>query len=378
MRGRLTRRELLRAGALAALAAACGSRREPEQSPPDEILAFHRESPVFDLHIDTLLWTRLMGYDLGERHTPLLPRAAFGGHMDLPRAAEAGLDGAVLGIVVNPQEVRPELMFPLRALARIESERGFEQTLSQLDLMRRTAERLSGAMRLALSGSELRAAIADGRFAALAGLEGAHGIEDELDNVRVAHRQGLRMLGLVHFQSSAAAHPMTAPDFDDQGLTPFGFDLLAEMESLGMVVDLAHVNRRGVDDALAAMKRPFVVSHTACRAVHDMARNLDDDQIRRVADRGGVVGIAMGRWFLGRPGLDSYLDHVDHAMRVGGTEAVALGSDWDGAITPVEGLEDVGGLPYVTWGLLERGWSTDAVRKVLGENALRVITEVCG
>lgn len=186
------------------------------------------------------------------------------------------------------------------------------------------------------------------------------------------------MIGLVHFQSSAAAHPMTAAEFDEQGLTAWGFDLIAEMESLRMVVDLAHVNARGVDDALDAMRRPFVVSHTACRALHDHRRNLSDDQIRRVAECGGVVGIAAGRSFLGRPGLGGFLDHVEHACRVGGAEAVAIGSDWDGAIVPNRGMEDVGALPLVTAGLLERGWSREDVRKVLGENALHVLTEVCG
>jgi membrane dipeptidase len=186
------------------------------------------------------------------------------------------------------------------------------------------------------------------------------------------------MIGLTHFQRSAAAFPMTVASFDDRGLTEFGFDLLAEMETLGIVVDLAHVNRRGVDDALGALRRPFVVSHSACRGLADFRRNLDDDQIRRIADAGGVVGIAAGRSFLGGDGLDAFLDHVEHARRVGGADAVALGSDWDGGITPVRGLEDVRGLPSVTQGLLARGWSDEDVRRLLGENALRVVTEVCG
>jgi membrane dipeptidase len=150
------------------------------------------------------------------------------------------------------------------------------------------------------------------------------------------------------------------------------------MERLGMLVDLAHVNGAGIEDALAMLRQPYVVSHTACRALHDVPRNLSDEQIRSVAEHGGVVGMAFGRSFLGRPGLAGLLDHLEHAIRVGGADAVALGSDYDGAIVPATGLGDVTVLPRITAGLLARGQSHETVRKVMGENALRVLTEVCG
>jgi membrane dipeptidase len=345
---------------------------------PSDVLAFHREIPVLDLHIDTLLWMRLFGYDIGKRHGNPLPRAAFFSHLDLPRAAEAGLDGAVFGLVVNPVRVEPELMRPLRILARLERGCGTEQTLATLDLLAAAERRHPERLAFARSGTEMREAIASGRFAALPCLEGAHGIEDRLENVHTAYASGLRMIGLVHFQRSAAAWPMTVPDFADRGLTPFGFELIAEMESLGMVVDLAHVNPPGIDDALGAMTRPFVVSHTACRGVHDDPRNLDDDTIRRIAERGGVIGLAVGRSLFGSSTLERYLDQLEHALRVGGEDAVAIGSDWDGAIVPAAGMEDVRSLPHVTHELLLRGWSQQVVRKVMGENILRVLTEVCG
>jgi len=321
---------------------------------------------------------RLLGYDVGKRHRPILPAAAFAWQMDLPRARDGGLDGAVLGIVVNPDEERPEQILPLSLLARVERGRGLPQTLETLDLLAAAARAQPGQLAFARSGTELREAVAAGRFAALAGLEGAHGIGDRLENLRSAWERGLRMLGLAHFQASAAAYPMTDSGSAGRGLTSFGRELVAEMEALRMVVDLAHVNARGVDDALGAMTQPCVVSHSACRAVHDHPRNLSDEQLRRIADRGGVVGLAVGREFLGPGGLDALLAHADHARRIAGDDALAIGSDWDGAIVPAPGLEDVTSLPFVTQGLLERGWKPDAVRKLLGENALRVITEVCG
>ena len=193
-----------------------------------------------------------------------------------------------------------------------------------------------------------------------------------------AFEKGLRMIGLTHFQASSAAYPMTVAEFDGNGLTPFGRDLIDEMERLGMVVDLAHVNYAGVDEALARMKRPFVVSHTACRALHDMRRNLEDEHIRAVAERGGVIGLCLARSFTGRPGVAGFVDHVEHAIRVGGADCVALGSDWDGAIVPVEGLGDVTGTPRITQELVARGHPPETVRKFLGQNALRVLTDVCG
>ncbi len=369
---------MLAGGAAGALAWSCGGSPPPLASVPAEIQAFHQESRVFDLHVDTLLWIRALGYDVAKRHRPVFPAAAFAWQMDLPRAREGGLDGAVLGIVVTPDEELPEQILPLRILARLEGGSGLPQTLETLDLLAATARAQPGQLAFARSGSELLSAIVAGRFAALAGLEGAHGIGDRLENVRTAWERGLRMIGLAHFQASAAAYPMTEPSHAKRGLTPFGFELVAEMESLGMVVDLAHVNARGVDDALGATKRPCVVSHSGCRSVHDHPRNLDDAQIRRIAEGGGVIGLAVGREFLGPGGLDALLAHAERAREQGGLDCVAIGSDWDGAIVPAPGLEDVRALPFVTQGLLARGWSPEAVRKLLGENALRVITEVCG
>src|SRR5262249_41147573 len=303
---------------------------------------------------------------------------AFGGHLDLPRAREGGLDGAVFGVVVSPDEERPEQIAPLKLLARVEGGHGLPQTLATLDLLAEAARAAPGELAFAKSGSELREAIAAGRFAALAGLEGAHGIGAGLDGVREAHARGLRMIGLTHFQASGAAYPMTEPSQAALGLTAFGFELVAEMEALRMVVDLAHVNARGVDDALSALHGPFVVSHSGCRSVHEHPRNLTDDQIRRVAQRGGVVGLAVGREFLGPGGLDAFVAHAERAREVGGEEVLAIGSDWDGAIVPAPGLEDVRALPLAPQALLEHGWRPESVRRLLGENALRVITEVCG
>jgi membrane dipeptidase len=345
-----------------------------------DILAFHRECLVLDLHIDTLLWVRLLGYDVARAHRNRLPYSPFAWHFDLERAAVGGLKACVFGLVINPRQVRPELMFPLKFLAwweRGHRGSGLPQTLDTMNLLSRAAATHSDRLAFCKSGSEVRKAVAQGRFAGLAALEGAQGIEGRLEDVRAAYQQGLRMLGLVHFQATEAAFPMTISAFLAAGLTGFGVELVSEMEQLGMVVDLAHLNPRGIDDALRIMKRSFVVSHTACRALVDHPRNLDDAQIRRIADCGGVVGIAFGSSFV-KGDLSAFLDHVEHVIQVGGADAIALGSDFDGMIVPAKGMEDVTVYPRITEGLLARGQPREVVRKALGENALRVITEVCG
>lgn len=376
----MTRRGFLAgsAGAVAAAVTGCGRGAPDPDRLPADVLAFHRDCFVFDLHIDTLLWQRFLGYDPTERHEPLLPWSAFAWQFDLPRAADAGLDGAVLGLVVSPREARPEQLWALRLLALVERGRGIDQTLETLALLEETAARRPDRLAFVTTGSGLAAAAAEGRFAALAGLEGGHGLEGSVDHLRTAWDRGLRMLGLVHFQASAAGYPMTAPAFDDRGLTPFGFDLLAELQRLPMVADLAHLNARGVDDCLAALRQPFVVSHSACRALVDHPRNLDDDQLRRIADAGGVVGLAAGREFLGPGGLAAFVAHAEHLVDVAGEDAVAIGSDWDGAIIPAPGMEDIRALPFLTAALLDRRWPEPRIRKLLGQNALQTLTTTLG
>jgi len=377
-----TRRRFLHTSAAASLplllGAACGTERRALEI-SSEAQALHDESLVLDLHIDSLLWTRLFDYDIAARHRNRLPASPFGHHMDLPRAREGGLDAAVMGLVVNPDEEREGLILPLRFLARWEDERGFDHLTQTQDLLRGLAERRPEEIVFARSGSELMQAVESGRFGALSGLEGGHGISGDLANVERAHAGGLRMLGLVHFQPTAAGYPMTSPQFDERGLLPFGLELIDELHRLGIVADLAHLNSAGLHDAFARLRHPFVVSHSGCKALHPNPRNLDDEELRALGEAGGVVGIAFGRSFLGGDwGVPALLDHIEHALNHAGNGAVALGSDYDGFIVPVAGLGDVRCYPLITQGLLDRGVAPDVVRGVLGGNALRVLVEVTG
>lgn len=379
-----SRREVLASGArMTAMALGVGSpagRSAKAAAVPDEAWALHKESLVIDLHVDSFLWTRLFGYNVGVRHENRLPFSPLGWHADLPRLRQGGVGAVGFGIVVNPLKVGPELLLPLKLLSWTERQRGFDAVLNTLDLMHAAARSYADRFAFVRTATELRTARAAGKIAGFACLEGAHGIEGSLDHVRTAYDRGLRSIGLVHFQATEAGYPMTAAKFDGRGLTQFGRELIGEMERLRMVVDLAHLNDAGFADALKVMRHPFIVSHTCCRGVYAHRRNLTDEQIRAVADRGGVIGIAFERTFAGglSANLDSVLDHFDHAVKVGGEDVVAIGTDFDGFIFPPSELRDVSQMLHLTAGLLARGHRPETVRKILGGNALRVLNAVWG
>jgi membrane dipeptidase len=333
----------------------------PPGNGSDDARALHAQAPPIDLHADPLLWARMVGYDLNERHRPPLPFAWFGGHVDVPRMLEAGMGGQFFGLVSLPYLDRD-----LRATVH-----------GQIDLLERAIDASEGRLRLAREAREVEAAAREGAVAGLLGLEGAHALDGQAAELDRLARRGLRYLGLLHFTANACGVPAMGPGADhDKGLTPFGKALIERAESLGVIVDLAHINRRGFFDACDVARRPPIVSHTGLAGVQQSWRNIDDEQVRAVADRGGVVGVIFCPRYLGGDGIERVVDHLVHVMDVGGEEVPALGSDWDGFIRPTRGLEEPQKLPALTDALLARGVSSSAVAKLLHHNALRVLREV--
>ena len=157
-----------------------------------------------------------------------------------------------------------------------------------------------------------------------------------------------------------------------QGLTPFGVEAVDACARLGVIVDLAHINRRGFFDAVARKPGPLLVSHTGVAGVRAHWRNIDDEQIRAVADSGGAVGVIFAPRYIGGH-LEAVVDHLLHVINVAGEEAVAIGSDWDGFVKPCQGLADAAELPNLTAALLRRNMRPEAIHKLLGGNALRVL-----
>ncbi len=331
---------------------------------PDEARAFHAEYPVIDLHADTAKLMDKLGYDLAARHERPMPRFAnYIGHVDIPRLREGGVAGQFFAFWTWPARVPTQPRSNMRSV------------LDQLDALDAAIEKHPGDLAWCRTGAEIRAAKAAGKIAVLGGLEGGHALDGAVGNVEILARRGMRYLGPLHLWPNALGGTSRKPKRDD-GLTDLGRDVIRECERTGVIVDLAHINRRGFFEALELTTLPPMVTHTGVSGVHVSWRNLDDEQIRAIADRGGCIGILFARGFLGGASIERVVDHVMHVIDVAGEDVPALGSDFDGFVVPPEGLEDVAALPNLTVALSRRGVPPRVLEKILGGNALRVLDEV--
>jgi membrane dipeptidase len=326
-----------------------------------EARAFHDECCVLDLHADTAKLMDRLGYDLAERHDrPLPTRMNLVGHVDLPRLREGGVAGQFFGFWTLP--------YPERGCAA--------SVVRQLDALDAAIAKHPDEITWALTADDVRAAQKAGKIAALGGIEGGQALESKLDGIEPFARRGVRYVGLLHFSANALGRPAMGKGADhDVGLTDFGKDVVRELERCGVIVDLAHINRRGFFDALAIATRPPMVTHTGVLGVHQHWRNIDDEQLRAVAAKGGCVGVIFARRFLGGAGLDAVADHLLHIIDVAGEDVPALGSDFDGFVVPPIGLEDVSCMPNLTAELSRRGVPDRVLAKILGDNVLRVLAE---
>jgi membrane dipeptidase len=327
----------------------------------DEAWAIHAEAPAIDLHADPLLWSRFLDYDLNRRHRPPLPYGWLGGHVDVPRMLEGGMGGQFFGLVSLPV-----LDLDLAGIIH-----------DQIDRLERAAAQSGGKLRLARGADEVVEAARDGAIAALLGIEGAHCLGGRIDRLDRFAARGVRYLGLLHFTANELGRPAQGAGRDDSlGLTELGRDVIARCEELGVIVDLAHINKKGFMEACAMATRPMYVTHTGVSGVNDMWRNIDDEQLRAVARKGGAVGVIFCPAFLGKDGIGAVVDHLAHIVNVAGDDVPALGSDWDGFIRPTKGLEEASKLPDLTDAMIARGMPRVTIRKILRDNALRVIREV--
>jgi membrane dipeptidase len=328
----------------------------------EEARSLHDTYPAIDLHADTLMWSRWVGYDLHARHEPPLWRAAFGGHVDLPRMRDGGMGAQFFGLVSVP------FASGIPGLARIIHE--------QIDALEEAIARHPGTIRLVRTAAEVETCKREGAIGALLGIEGAHALEGDLEKLDAFARRGVRYLGLLHFSSNDAGYPAYGRGRrDDDGLTPWGFELIRRCEAAHVIVDLAHINRRGFLDACAAATRPPIVSHTGVLGAFEHWRNIDDQQLRAVADKGGIVGVIFCPRYVGGDGLEPVIKHIRHILDVVGEDAPALGSDWDGFIVPTRELQDPRGLPLLTDALLRAGIAERVIGKILRGNAMRVLAD---
>lgn len=373
-------------------------------SSQDDLLArarrLHAEVPLVDGHNDYPWEVReRAGGDLAKldiaRPQPTL-------HTDLARLRAGGV-GAQFWSVYVPAEY--------------EGDRAVSATLEQIDVVHRMVERYPRDLALALTSADVERSHREGRVASLIGVEGGHAINGSLGVLRMLHRLGARYMTLTHARNVPWADSATDAPVH-HGLTPFGRDVVREMNRLGMLVDLSHVSPETMGDALDESKAPVIFSHSSARALVDVPRNVPDAILRRLPANGGVVMVSFvpdftspamaawaeaderegarlaavspknpervregrGAWRTANPApgatLGQVADHIDHVRRVAGIDHVGLGSDFDGITTTPRGLGGVDAFPALTAELLRRGYSDDDARKVIGLNVLRVMKAV--
>jgi membrane dipeptidase len=330
----------------------------------DEARALHDEVCVIDLHADTPKLMDKLGYDFTARHERPMPRRAnMLGHVDIPRMREGGVAAQFMALWSWPKFV------PGAVRSNVQS------VVNQLDAVQETIDKHPEQLAWTRTGADIRAAKAAGKIAVLGGIEGGHALEGKVENIEMFSRRGVRYLGPLHLWPSALGGSSRQPKLDT-GLSDLGRDVIRECERCGVIVDLSHMNRRSYFDALELIRRPPMVSHTGVLGVHEHWRNIDDQQIREVANRGGCVGIIFARNYLGGRSIDCVVDHILHVIDVAGEDVPALGSDFDGFVVPPEGLEDIAAMPNLTVALSRRGVSPRVLEKILSHNVLRVLDAV--
>lgn len=324
----------------------------PAPQHPLGLPSLHREAIVVDLHNDIMLEVQSGKRDI----TQVSPV----GHSDLPRFRQGEVDVQVFALFVHPTE----------------APRGRQRVTALLDAFDRLAASHPAVLRPVNSVAEIRQMHTTGSLAVVLAVENASALEGDPDFVKVLFDRGVRMMGLTWNNSNGLADG--ALESTHGGLTSLGRTVLARMQDLGMVVDVSHLSEKSFWDLLGATQGPIVATHSNAASLVPHPRNLTDAQLRAVAERGGVVGVNFVPAFLGGASLARVFEHMGHMVSVTGPDSVALGSDFDGFTGRVNGLEDVSRLPDLTAGLLGRGYEPQTIKKILGENALRVFSEVWG
>lgn len=335
-----------------------------------EATELYLASDVIDLHVDSFIWNRIFRYDLRRRHGRGLLGARFYSQVDLPRIREAGVSGATWVITTNPwrrREHRPDVF------------------LENLRRLQGILESVPGDVAVVRNAAEYRKARDAGLHAAFLGIQGGNALDREPDALDLIPDDLVLRVTVVHLSSSRLG-TTSAPGArrPDQGLTRAGREFVERLDAKRIFVDLAHINRRGFFDAVEVHdpSHPLIVTHTGVSGVTPHWRNLDDAQLRAVADTGGTVGVMYQSSFLGDSHwggrAESVVRHLAHIVETVGEDHASLGSDWDGAIVPPRDLPTCLELPRLVDLMLKRGWSPDRIRKILGANFLRAVASLRG
>ncbi len=323
-----------------------------------------RDCEIIDLHLDTFIPPRLWGYRVHGRHKGGPLGRAFFGHVDLPRLQEGGLSGAMWSITTNPFRT-PHARW-----------RTFERNVLRL---RHMVEQSKGAMLITRTMSEYRAARDRGAHAVMPVIQGANAIEAAPEGVASVPDDFIVRMTLLHLTNSVYGATSSPHHLlrRSKNLSARGAELVVQLNAHRVFVDLAHIHPTAFWDAVEVhdASQPLLSTHTGVAGVKRHWRNLDDAQLRAIADTGGTVGVIFSEHFLrtrnGPRDADMVLDHMAHIIRTIGEDHVSVGSDFDGAIIPPRDLAGGDHYPVLVEKMLTRGWSERRIRKILALNYLR-------
>jgi membrane dipeptidase len=351
----------------------------------------HFSSMVLDTHIDTTPKLQT-NWKFIEEHKE--------GHVDLPRMKQGGLNALFFSIYMSGTVTGPKAV---------------NDSIERIAAVHRLTRELPDQITLCVTADQVRAAHRQGKIAALMGMEGGHMINSSLPILRMYAALGVRYLTLTHGLNTEWADS-SGDKPRHNGLTDFGRDVVRELNRLGVLVDISHVSDRTFWDVMKISSAPVIASHSSCRALCENPRNMTDEMIKAMADKGGVIQInyhvefldfkateyfrkaepllrqlrekegsmadpakirvEIARQFGEAPRIswERIIDHIDHAVKLVGANHVGLGSDFDGAVMP-DGMESAAQLPKITEALMRRGYSTSDIKNILGENLLRVLAQ---
>jgi membrane dipeptidase len=360
-------------------------------------LSAHAQTIGIDTHMDTPQRVLIEGVDLTNRLKD--------GMVDIPRLREGGMNAPFFALWV------PTFYKGAEAVRR---------TLDLRDAMQELFDKHPDQIELATTAADIERITKSGRIAAILSMEGGHQIDNDLRVLRMYQRIGIRAMTLTHFRNNDWADSSTDKPLHN-GLTDFGKQVVREMNRVGMIVDISHVSDKTFYDAIAVSSKPVIATHSSCRALCDVPRDMTDDMLRAIGRNGGVASINFYPGFINpkdaaaakatitamssqEPNLtgaaldefarkehfeetrmkpaqatiDDVVAHIDHAVKIAGIDHVGIGSDFDGIDSVPKGLEDVSKMPKLAAALKKKGYSDSDIQKIWGGNVLRVFREVVG
>ncbi|MCF7796467.1 MAG: membrane dipeptidase [Lentisphaeria bacterium] len=329
---------------------------------PSYLQSVHDWATLIDLHNDVLeVLSSDTAYHLADRHT--------NHHTDIPRMQDGGVNMQWFSVWISPST------YP---------DNPYQIALNFIDIFDAEVSANPATLGMATTPQEALALNAAGKIAGIYGVEGGHTIENSLDNLYQLYDLGMRYLTITWNNSTDWAVSAQDDRSETVGLSEFGRQVIRTLDSLGIIIDISHTGIQTINDILEETTNPIIATHSGVRALRDHYRNLTDNQIIDIANSGGVIGIVFYDYFLDYPGewvsVSTVIDHIDYIVNLVGVDYVAIGSDYDGIgqNDAPSGLEDTSKYPNLTMGLINRGYSNEDIRKILGGNFMRVFEQVCG